>query len=191
MKKNFSQVEGYFFKEEAYYLQELGRGKVCLEIGSFKGKSTVAIAETAAKVYAVDTFAAELNKDNSIKVVQNKGKFHQPQEPELTTYETFLANTEGYDNIVPVVGKSWDVIPEMTEKFDVIFIDGLHTKEGIIKDVRVTLPRLKGDGFLVFHDYGNKQWPDVAPTIHSLFSPVKLGPKSLATVRKSSLRRNP
>jgi len=53
----YQQVkDGHVTFEECQMLQDHARGKMCLEIGSWFGRSTIAMAETAEKVYAVDTF---------------------------------------------------------------------------------------------------------------------------------------
>lgn len=54
--RHFSEVRGWIYNDECEALQKLATGKTCLEIGSFLGKSTVAMAETARVVRAVDTF---------------------------------------------------------------------------------------------------------------------------------------
>jgi len=39
------------------------------------------------------------------------------------------------------------------EYFDVIYIDGDHSKEGVVKDIEASVPRLSAQGYLIFNDY--------------------------------------
>jgi len=39
-----------------------------------------------------------------------------------------------------------------TQKYDIIFIDGLHTKEQVVRDVNNSLGRLNPNGVVVIHD---------------------------------------
>jgi hypothetical protein len=56
-------------------------------------------------------------------------------------------------------GKTSDVVNEcQTESFDVILIDVDHSYKGVITDIYNYLPKLKNDGYLVFHDYGCWKW---------------------------------
>ena len=60
-------------------------------------------------------------------------------------------------------------------KYDYVYIDGDHSYEGAIKDIRLFWPRLKKDGFICLHDihlkktYGKvkieywKAWRDLSP----------------------------
>jgi hypothetical protein len=85
MKKTWQQVEGWFHATEVYKLQQLAKDKICLELGSYKGKSTVALADVANKVYSVDPFKA------------NGGGQWQLQE--YTTLDENKENIQGYNNI--------------------------------------------------------------------------------------------
>lgn len=52
---------------------------------------------------------------------------------------------------------------------DFIFIDGDHTYEGCKKDILCWLPKLKGSGWIIGHDY---LWPGVNQAVKELLSPV-------------------
>ena len=52
-----------------------------------------------------------------------------------------------------IEGKEWN--PEL--KIDMIFIDTLHIKEQVLRELKVWFPHLKNDALLVFHD---TNWPE-------------------------------
>lgn len=47
--------------------------------------------------------------------------------------------------------RNGEFLPEV-DKFDIVFIDGLHTAEQVDKDIRNALDTLAEDGFIVLHD---------------------------------------
>src|SRR4051812_45637582 len=47
-------VDGWLTPEQGRILAELATDKVCLEIGSYQGKSTICMAQTAKHVHSVD-----------------------------------------------------------------------------------------------------------------------------------------
>ena len=139
MRKHWSTVFGYFTHGECRMIQAICAGQTVLEIGSLYGRSTLCIAHVAKKVYAVDTFKAH---ENGVM-----------QMDDFTTLEIFRENIKDYDNIVPIVGRSEEIVPALKIKVDTVFIDGLHEYEQVKKDIEVTLPKLKDGGTMAFHDY--------------------------------------
>ena len=140
MKKNFYEVFGYTNPAECLHLQEFARGRICLEIGCFLGKSTVAMAEVAKKVYSIDTF-----KENPDHLGIQKNEF--------TTLESFQKNIKGYDNIKYFIGESGDILPGLDIVVDCVFIDGDHSYSGNKKDILFSWPKLRAGGMFVLHDY--------------------------------------
>jgi len=143
-KKHWADISGYctcfLGVSEVAKLQELARGRTCLEIGSFLGKSTLCLAEVAKVVHTVDTFRASANGQTQM------GKF--------TTLDKFKANIEGWDNIIYHIGKSADVIPKLDPIFDFAFIDGMHTYEDVKRDTELCRSKLQPHSIIAFHDYG-------------------------------------
>lgn len=138
--KNWKDVEGWINTQEISILQQLAKDKICLEIGSYKGKSSVGIAEVAKEVFCVDTFSADGSGQN--------------QHENTLTLNEFTENTKGYSNISPCVGNSKIMVPLFEDnKFDFIFIDGDHSYEGVKNDILVCWPKLKIGGIMAFHDY--------------------------------------
>lgn len=138
--KNFYDVFGYTNPAECLQLQAFARGKVCLEIGSFLGKATVAMAEVAEKVFTIDTF-----KENPEGLGTQKKKF--------TTLKGFQENIKGFNNIEHFIGKSKDILPKLDIIADLVFIDGDHSYPGVKKDILSSWPKLRPGGMFVLHDY--------------------------------------
>ena len=54
-----------------------------------------------------------------------------------------------------------------TEKFDIIFLDGLHTYEQTIKDINNSLKFIKSSGVIVIHDcLPKKIWNQIVPRVY-------------------------
>lgn len=169
---NWQAIDGWLEFPEGSMLAGLAIGKDCLEIGSFKGKSTVAMAQVAKSVLAIDTFLAD-----------GSG---QTQKSSLTTLDEFLSNIEGYNNIEYKVGRSQDILPTLNKSFDLVFIDGLHIYGQVCLEIKLCLDLIKEDGIFVFHDFIMGQ---VKQAVVKTFDESKiLGVQSLAWVFKRERR---
>ena len=156
--KRWNQISGFFEEEDIEALQELARDKVCLEIGAFYGRSTVAMAEVAKEVVTVDTFKASGNGAE--------------QEDHITVLKDFESNTKGYSNIHVFVGLSEVVVPDLVDgMFDLVLIDASHKYKDVKVDIEVSWPKLKDNGVMAFHDYGKpKGWPGVTQAVDERFT---------------------
>jgi hypothetical protein len=129
-------VAGWLTFAEGRALYDLAAGKDVLEIGSYCGRSTVCLAQSAKTVVAVDPFDGRGTPDP-------RG-----------TRDDFLANVRRYgvaDKIGVVVTADRAEIPDTP--FDLVFIDGAHDRPSVEADVAAALDRLAPGGLLAFHDY--------------------------------------
>lgn len=132
--------EGWLTVEEAACLAELAANRVVLEVGAWKGRSTVALASTAAMVVTVDTFSGSAE--------------HQGAGPVWTLPE-FMENRAHYRNIVTVVGDFLEVAPWLRPyAFGLVFIDADHSYEATLRIGRVAGALAAPGARMVFHDYG-------------------------------------
>lgn len=132
---------GWLSYQEGAELAKLAAGKRVLEIGSYCGRSTICLAQTAKYVHAVDTFDGRGTPSAA------------------NTWPMFLQNIKRYgitDKVVPYCGSSQEVCRELAidnARYDLIFIDGSHDKKSVRADIESASQLLADDGLLVFHDY--------------------------------------
>jgi hypothetical protein len=131
-------IESSLSEAEGRTLAELAEDAIVLELGAWLGRSTVCMAQTAAKLYSVDW---------------HRGDEHAGLAPTLTPY---LRNLQRYglvDRVVSILGRFEDVVPAFGARyFDLVFLDGFHTYESVMADVEM-IAELEAPT-LAFHDYG-------------------------------------
>lgn len=133
-----------------------------LEIGSAWGRSTVLLGlTTKKKIWSIDPHTggiAYIRRGD----VQN-------------SFEEFKANLEKYriEDRVNVLRSTTceveknELIPQ-TVKFSIVFIDGLHTAEGVKIDFNYAYKRLVNSGIMVFDDYFETSLADYGEMIDKL-----------------------
>lgn len=129
-------VDGWLLEDEGKKLAELAKDKRVLEIGSYCGKSTICLAQTAMEVISIDPHDGRGTPD--------------PRE----TFSEFVKNLERYnvrDKVHAYVGTLDD--ETLVDPCDFIFIDGCHDYEAVKADIEHALEVLTTDGVLAFHDY--------------------------------------
>ena len=163
-------IEGWLTVEEGEALRKYAKGKDCLEIGSYKGKSANYIASSAKSLVCIDTFLSDSSG--------------QDQKSPIPDIKDFLKNTGKFNNIKVVIGKSEDKVNEFKdEQFDFIFLDGMHDYESVRMDIINYFPKLKVNGDILFHDYNNKDFPGVKKAVDEFFKVESLS-DSLGLVHK-------
>jgi len=150
IKKIVSNIGGWLTDKEGELLFNLAKeckGKgVIVEVGSWKGKSTICLGKGSkegkqVKIYAIDphTGSAETQKEY--------GKIY--------TFEEFkknIKNAEIDDIIVPFVKTSKEVAKDFDKPVELIFIDGGHEYEFVKLDFDLWFPKVINGGTMAFHD---------------------------------------
>jgi predicted O-methyltransferase YrrM len=139
VKELIADVPGWLSDEEGEALYELAKectGKgVIVEIGSWKGKSTICLglgsrAGEGVRIYAVDPHADYRHgefKDN----IERAG----------------IA-----DLVTPVQGLSQAVAADFHEPIELLFVDGSHEEDDVREDFEKWVPKVVDRGIVAFHD---------------------------------------
>lgn len=146
-------VDGWLTEIEGRALAEAATGKRVLELGSYKGRSTICLAQTAEHVTAVDTFDGRATP----KTGETLGDF-------LTNLSRYAVRwkTSFY------VGTSQHVVPTLDATYDLAFIDGAHAFDSIRSDCLLAMTKLRQGGLLCFHDYNSPVDPGVTFAVNRL-----------------------
>jgi len=143
-------LEGWLTINEAYLLYSLakktrGRGKV-VEIGSWKGRSTICLAQglkdnrTDEKIYAIDPHIGSSEH-------QGKGKINTFAEFKKNIKEAGVASV-----IKSIVKTSHEASKKFNDPVEFIFIDGAHEYEYVKEDFDDWFPKIVNGGIMAFHD---------------------------------------
>ncbi|MEH2100139.1 MAG: class I SAM-dependent methyltransferase [Nostoc sp.] len=187
-------IEGFMVSGQEEYLfnkvKSLPEDAVIVEIGSFKGRSTVAMAYacigTKRKIYSIDTWDgndADFPERQFFKVWQ--------QNVQLNGLEHYVTPLRGYSHDVL---KRWDKLTN-SKDIDFIFIDGSHQYLDVLKDFELSFSLVKNGGWIAFHDVvptwpgPERVWHNIAKlrlVNHEYSSTLACGQKSLAPITSIS-----
>lgn len=119
-----------------------------LEIGSFEGMSAVWVCDNLpnAHITCIDPFSGSIEHDN---------------EQKRNLYERFHRNVvvNFPSRITVFKQKSSDALPhlsnsnELSNSFDIIYIDGDHHADAVYQDAKQSWSLLKDGGMMIFDDY--------------------------------------
>lgn len=139
--KAVSKMSGGTFHHHVHILADLFKGGDYLEIGSYQGGSALAASQRDCFMTLVD--AGLFNKGN---IEENlKGK----------NYRLLIGDSKTVD--------FYD------RKYDLIFIDGDHSKKGVIADWNNTKNLIKKGCCIAFDDYGDTKYcPEVKEAVDSI-----------------------
>jgi predicted O-methyltransferase YrrM len=177
VKELIKDVPGWLSDEEGEALYELaqectGKG-VIVEIGSWKGKSTICLGLGSRAGNAVRVFAVDPHAD------YRHGEFKDNIE------RAGIA-----DLVTPVQGLSQQVADDFHEPIELLFVDGSHDEDDVRKDFEKWVPKVVDRGTVAFHDttwhdgprkvvaekiFGSHQFRDVRFVIGSTTIAQKVG----------------
>jgi len=158
LEEKLQGVEGWLYLDEAWELLQCARTSpatsrdlTVVEIGSFKGRSTVALAlgvqsRGGGTVSSIDPHIGESDA-------------HVRQYGSQDTFDVFLANVRraglgGY--VRPLRTTSMAARTNFTDgSIHVLFVDGSHEYEDVKADIEGYLPLLADEGRLAFNDPSN------------------------------------
>ncbi len=158
---NALKIEGWMALTELTWLAEHAAPcKTVVEVGSWMGRSTRAMAESGAgTVHAIDTWQGSAEHVDILK-----------DKPEGWLMARFLKNMEGVQNVRAHQMTSL-AAAEMWQKarFDMVFLDASHDYESVKADILAWRPLVAGGGLLCGHDYN---WTEVGKAVRELIPDV-------------------
>jgi predicted O-methyltransferase YrrM len=155
-------IDGFMGSPELIWLAEQAqKHRHIIEIGSWKGRSTRALADnTFGEVYAVDTWKGTYNEPIHEKELLGKS-------PDWLLNE-FKSNMSDLFNVNIIQGLSVDVAKQLSNlRFDMVFIDAGHTYQEVREDILSWYPLVTKGGLLSGHDYIS-EWPGVIEAVDEL-----------------------
>lgn len=125
-----------------------GEGTTMVEIGCYVGDSTKIFAENFRQVYCIDPWENGYDENDAASYQHDMAIIEAQFNVEVY---------EKYKNVVKFKGKSLDMIKHFDViPIDVVYIDGLHTYDGVKEDINAWRHMLKEGCYICGHDYQRK-----------------------------------
>jgi predicted O-methyltransferase YrrM len=139
VKELIKDVPGWLSDEEAETLYELaqectGKG-VIVEIGSWKGKSTICLGLGSRAGEEVPIFAVDPHAD------YRHGEFKEN-----------IDRAGIADLVTPLKGLSQEVADRFEQPIELLFVDGSHEEDDVREDFEKWVPKVVDRGIVAFHD---------------------------------------
>lgn len=152
-------IPGWMDEDElAWLARAASEHRRIVEVGSFLGRSTRALADnTAGVVYALDNWLGPMEVDMSTderKLLESRFRAH-------------LADHLATGKVIAIKGDH--ALPPRGIGPDMVFIDGDHSMEAAAHDIGYWAAELAPGGLLCGHDYDH---PPVREAVHALFGEV-------------------
>jgi hypothetical protein len=172
---HYRKTPGFLQLKEAELLYQTAAASnsygCAVEVGSLFGKSAGVIASAiTSNLYCVDLWDDHFLADDC----HGFGKYMDPPYQKLqgTFAETFFRNTASFLNIKALAGKSVDMLPKVKLPVGLLFLDGDHSFDTVVKEIETGLKKLK-PRYLALHDYGDPAHAGVkaAADVHGLGEP--------------------
>lgn len=160
------KIFGWMPERELEWLaRQASTHKNIVEIGSFMGRSTRALADnTSGIVTAVDTWRGS-DEDEHRRLLEGKD--------EDWLFREFLQNMSGLGNVKALRTCSQEAGMTLDGDFDMIFIDASHDYDNVKADILAWGPLLAEGGILAGHDFHNGA-PGVMQAVDELLEGYKL-----------------
>jgi len=168
------EIQGFMEPWELGWLAKQAQThKTIVEIGSFLGRSTRALADnTSGVVYAVDDWHGPRDKH-----IEMRGSI----------FEEFLFNMQGLEGRLHVVKADHGSIDlrDIPTIPDMVFIDGDHSYESVSRDIDFWLKYSTPDALICGHDYA-LAFDEVMQAVNERFPNVEVAYRtSIWHIRKS------
>ena len=169
----YNNIEGWFDFQPVYtsMVEKFGDNSLFVEIGAWLGKSTAYMAVEIAnskkniKFDVIDTWegsTGSVDTDWYNEIISGL---------DMSPYQTFLENTRPVKKYIrPLIGYSYDLVSDYADNsIDFLFIDGAHDYDSVKKDINDWYPKIKSNGMIGGHDYGNNTFPGLIRAVNEFF----------------------
>lgn len=162
-------IGGWMSEDELLWLATQARyHQYIVEFGSLHGRSARAMADNlcyAGKIWCVDPWAGDYINEEGEKLNQ------------VNTYVMpyFVQNLKDHieaNRVVPVREFSYRF--SLPHRVDMVFIDGDHRYETVVKDIKKAYELLREGGLICGHDYDHPAWPGVRQAVTEWVGPVEV-----------------
>jgi len=160
-KNKVDKIKGFLDEREAEYIYKLtleaSKKGPCLEIGSYCGKSAIYIG-TACKENDAVLFSLDHHRGSEEQQPGEEYFDHELLDKETGRIDTLrffrktLTDFNLENTVIPIVGRSETVGRSWQTLLGLIFIDGCHAYESVLKDYQIWAKHLIIGGYLIFHD---------------------------------------
>jgi len=175
------KIEGWMEPEELLWLMEAARKKtLIIEIGSWKGRSTKALAlSCSGTVYAVDHWEGS---EDERYASQNEA-VRIGSDLMLDIFKKNLAPEIASGKVVPIQADSEEAMPLVAKALgerqaDMVFVDGDHRYEPTKRDIANYRKFLKPGGLLCGHDYWHDH-PGVVQAVNETVLGFRQGARAI------------
>jgi predicted O-methyltransferase YrrM len=139
VKPMIAGVPGWLTDEEGEALYDLakrcsGRG-VIVEIGSWKGKSTICLGRGSKAGAGIRIFAIDPHADYR-----------------FGDFKTNVERADVADLVTPITSLSQPAADDFGEPIELLFVDGSHEYDLVLEDFEKWVPKVVDGGWVAFHD---------------------------------------
>lgn len=145
-----AHIGGWLTRDEGEFLYEnaksLPKNNVIIEIGSWKGRSTICLGMGTRDGKGTTIYAIDPHKGSS-EHIRLFGK--------VDTYREFRSNIKsaGIEKFVtPIIKTSEAAAKDFHRQVNFVFVDGAHEYEYVRKDYELWFPKIVNGGIIAFHD---------------------------------------
>lgn len=185
----WDSLRGLFTLHEAIAMQTiiktLPENAIVVELGTFQGKSSVAMAAVlpkGGKLYCVDHFMSAIVDPGEFTPSDRK----QVLKANLAALAENLKHYGVIDRVEIIVSKTSVAGGRFDDaSVDLVLVDADHSYEGVMQDLTAWLPKIKLGGYLVCDDYC-EEWEGVIRATRELGLPGRLIAPTLWLHQKQS-----
>jgi hypothetical protein len=163
-----ASIGGWMSEPELIWLATQARlHRLIVEFGSLHGRSTRAMADNMmedGRIWAVDPWKGDYYHEDGNPI---------PVTTAVMPY--FMRNLADYiigGRVIPIRNFSYRF--SLPFRVDMVFLDGDHRYETVVKDIKKAHELLKEDGLICGHDYGHPDWPGVKKAVDELVGEVQI-----------------